>query len=183
MTNNPKVPDRDGMIIEQARVLSLPVNGLLWVERVSRSCAACTMRDTGVCACAWTSSRRSRRAQARLSPDITPTKIALNQFVEIGVSSAVFLVAALQFYFMPIVLLLLGALGLHALGGSDTMVALGAVFGFGAGIVLARLFSVDGEHPEHCPVVLRVLDPESGHKSGQQHDNKSAPQTEGSDTH
>lgn len=148
--------DTANMMTERARVLSLPVDGLLWVERLPSDCGACNKRM--VCVCNLRRAPHHYRTQVRLPEHVAPSGIALNQSVEIGIASGLLLSAALRFYFLPALSLLLGAFLAGMWWDSDAMALVGAVVAMVLVFVLLRPRSNSAKRLDHYPVLLRVLE-------------------------
>lgn len=147
----------ESMIVESARALSAPVNGVLWVERVPKSCLGCASRDSSICACTWSRSQRSYRTEARLSAALEDSPIKCGQYLEIGLSSTLFLKTAWRFYFLPTCTLLSGALIAHGLWAQQILDVFGACLGLGFGLMLARSLSAADKSHDYRPLVLRLL--------------------------
>jgi positive regulator of sigma E activity len=172
----------NSMVIESARILSAPVDGMLWIERLPRSCVGCLSQGGGVCACMWAGSTRAYRVQARLSDTLAGAQLTVGQRVEVGLPSDLFLKGALLFYFLPACALLLGAITGASLwegGGNGAIVTniITSTAGSSAGstigkelaslvgglsallisLALVRVFFSKTRPQEAHPMVLRVL--------------------------
>ncbi|WP_066965248.1 SoxR reducing system RseC family protein [Microbulbifer sp. Q7] len=152
------------MIEERGRVVALEQTGV-WLETVQRSgchsCAAKSGCGTGLLGDFWTNASRVRVAVApkALAP------IRLHDTVVIGIAENTLATSALLVYLLPLVLLVLGALGGDALlsalaagepsGESGAM--LGALAGLALGALLVRVYSHFNRHnPNMAPQFLRV---------------------------
>ena len=126
------------MIEERGRVVAIGQEGI-WVETVQRSgchgCAAKSGCGTGLLGDFWASASRvfvpvdsAKRRQ-----------ISLHDTVRIGIADNTLATSALVVYLLPLVTMLLGALGGDALA-SEPGAIFGAVLGLVAGGMAVRLY-------------------------------------------
>ncbi|MBN8431178.1 SoxR reducing system RseC family protein [Microbulbifer salipaludis] len=156
------------MIEERGRVVALEQTGV-WLETVQRSgchsCAAKSGCGTGLLGDFWTNASRVRVAVAPKAL----ASIRLHDTVVIGIAENTLATSALLVYLLPLVLLVLGALGGDALlgaiaggesGGESSGEAgamLGALAGLALGALLVRVYSHYNRHnPNMAPQFLRV---------------------------
>ena len=146
------------MIIEHACALSAPVKGMLWIERIPRSCVGCHAAHRGVCACMWSTNKRPYRVKARLCEELSNARIKRGTRLDVGLPAAFFLKSALLLYFVPTCTLLMGAAIAGKWWQNELAILLGAVLGLGVGLIYARLVLSPLKQAQLHPLVLRVVE-------------------------
>lgn len=147
--------DTENMMIERARVSSLPVDGLLWVERLPPECDSCSAKL--LCMCNLRGAKRHYRTQVRLPEGVAPSGIALNQLVEIGIATGSLLGVAMRFYVIPTFALIAGALLAQSWWQSEIMTVIGGIGGLALAILMLRNSQRVRFDKQYYPVLLRVL--------------------------
>lgn len=143
------------MIEERGRVVALDDTGI-WVETVQRSaCHSCVAKSgcgTGLLGDFWSKASQVRVAAA---PDQLQG-VAIHDTVVIGIAENTLASSALIVYLLPLVTLVLGALGGQALG-SELWAILGALVGLMLGALGIRGYSyLNRSNPSMVPQYLRL---------------------------
>ncbi|WP_160153220.1 SoxR reducing system RseC family protein [Microbulbifer sp. ALW1] len=142
------------MIEERGRIVALEGEAI-WVETVQRSgcngCAAKSGCGTGLLGDFW-----AKASQVRV--DVTPESLkslALHDTVVIGIAENTLATTALVVYLLPLITLVIGALGGQWLG-SELWAIAGALGGLATGALAIRIYShLNRRNPSMAPQFLR----------------------------
>ncbi len=144
------------MLEESGRVIEVKGDEI-WVETVRQSaCSSCSARNS--CGQKLLASvGQGKRFVVRVdNPE--EHRVAADDNVVIGVSEGSFMKASLLLYSVPLLVLILVAVVLDALGLQEPVVILGSALGLGAGFLLVRLLSRRlASSCNYHPVLLRVV--------------------------
>ncbi|TNF06097.1 MAG: transcriptional regulator [Gammaproteobacteria bacterium] len=129
------------LIKETGKVVALEQDGL-WVETVQRSaCHVCAVQKG--CGQGLLARFVGNSAVIRVLPgECDLTGIQANDQVVIGIPEDVIVRGTLLLYFLPLLMLVVGAALAAMVSSSDVVVAIGAALGLLGGGVIARLHSI-----------------------------------------
>ncbi|MCX2793638.1 SoxR reducing system RseC family protein [Microbulbifer thermotolerans] len=143
------------MLEERGRVVAIEPDAI-WVETTQRGgCSGCSSQGscgTGLLSGYFSSASRIRVALNSWDPD----DIALHDTVVIGIGENALASGALLVYLLPLISLVLAALGGQALAGEFGAMA-GALIGLLGGAAVVRLHSRrHAADPTYAPVLLHL---------------------------
>ena len=147
------------MIKETATVLSIE-DDALWVEtEQSSACSGCGVekecgQNTLFSGLMGKASANTTAIRALLSTE-DKNHYQVNDQVLIGVPDHVVVSGTLLLYLLPLLTMIIGVTVVYHWGGSDAMMALGALFGLVAGSALVRFRS--RKHRQNPAIQPRVL--------------------------
>jgi len=144
------------MLEESGRVVE--VNGAdIWVETVRQSaCDSCSARNS--CGQKLLASVGQGKRFVVKVDNPAQHQVSEDDQVVIGVSEGSFMKASLLLYSLPLLMLIVAALGLNALGLAEPWVIAGSALGLASGFLLVRLLSQQlSRSCSYHPVLLRVI--------------------------
>jgi sigma-E factor negative regulatory protein RseC len=127
------------MISETGKIVAIEAEAL-WVETVQRStCSSCAAQK-GCGQGLMNKIADGRRNQLRVPlGDLSPERFNIGDNVQLGVPEAALLSGSAVVYLLPLLAMIGGMLLAGSWGGGDAAAAVGALLGFGVGLLGVRV--------------------------------------------